>query len=99
MEAAVKIHRPSPTIPITQKYDKIFDFRVKCRAMSLVQLLKQPEGKSLEFKRDLSSPDGALRSIVAFANTAGGALIYRRRGQDEARSRGQRATSDGGAAG
>jgi ATP-dependent DNA helicase RecG len=43
--------------------------------MSLVQLLKQPEGKSLEFKRDLSSPDGALRSIVAFANTAGGTLI------------------------
>jgi len=30
--------------------------------MRLVQLLKQPKGKSLEFKRDLSSPDGALRS-------------------------------------
>jgi len=43
--------------------------------MNLVELLKQPEGKSLEFKRDLSSPNGVLRSIVAFANTAGGTLL------------------------
>jgi len=38
--------------------------------MDLVELLKRPEGKTLEFKRDLSSPDGALKTIVAFANTA-----------------------------
>ena len=31
------------------------------------------EGKTLEFKRDLSSPTGPLRTIVAFANSAGGA--------------------------
>ena len=31
--------------------------------------------KTLEFKRDLSSPDGALRAIVAFANTSGGTLL------------------------
>jgi predicted HTH transcriptional regulator len=43
--------------------------------MNLIELLKQPEGKSLEFKRDLSSPDGVLRSLVAFANTAGGTLL------------------------
>lgn len=43
--------------------------------MDLVEALKQPEGKTLEFKRDLSSPDGALRTIVAFANTAGGTLL------------------------
>ena len=43
--------------------------------MRLLELLKQPEGKTLEFKRDLSSPDGVLRSIVAFANTAGGRLL------------------------
>lgn len=43
--------------------------------MNLVELLKRPEGKTLEFKRDLSSPDGVLRSVVAFANTAGGVLI------------------------
>jgi hypothetical protein len=43
--------------------------------MDLVQILKRPEGKTLEFKRDLSSPDGALKTIVAFANTAGGTLL------------------------
>jgi len=43
--------------------------------LRLLELLKQPEGKTLEFKRDLSSPDGVLRSIVALANTAGGILL------------------------
>ncbi|MDR7543022.1 MAG: helix-turn-helix domain-containing protein [Armatimonadota bacterium] len=43
--------------------------------MDLVELLKRPEGKTLEFKRELSAPDGALRTIVAFANTAGGTLL------------------------
>ena len=43
--------------------------------MELVDLLKRPEGKTLEFKRDISSPDGALKTIVAFANTAGGMLL------------------------
>jgi ATP-dependent DNA helicase RecG len=41
----------------------------------LVEILKRPEGKTLEFKRDLSSPDGVLKSIVAFANTTGGTLL------------------------
>lgn len=43
--------------------------------MDLLDLLKRSEGKTLEFKRDLSSPDGVLRSIVAFANTAGETLL------------------------
>lgn len=43
--------------------------------MDLLDLLKRPEGKTLEFKRDLSSPDWALKTIVAFANTAGGTLL------------------------
>jgi hypothetical protein len=43
--------------------------------MDLLDLLKRPEGKTLEFKPDLSSPDGALKTIVAFANTAGGILL------------------------
>jgi len=43
--------------------------------MDLVETLKRPEGKTLEFKRDLSSPDGVLRTVVAFANTAGGTLL------------------------
>ncbi len=43
--------------------------------MDLVALLRRPEGKTLEFKRDLSAPDGALKTIVAFASTAGGTLV------------------------
>ena len=40
--------------------------------MDLLDALRRPEGKTLEFKRDLSSPEGRLRTVVAFANTAGG---------------------------
>jgi predicted HTH transcriptional regulator len=43
--------------------------------MNLSELLKRPEGKTLEFKRDLSSPAGVLRTIIAFANTSGGTLL------------------------
>lgn len=43
--------------------------------MNLTELLKRPEGKTLEFKRDLSSAAGVLRTVVAFANTAGGTLL------------------------
>ena len=38
-------------------------------------MLCRPEGKTLEFKRDLSSPTPFLRSVVAFANTAGGTVL------------------------
>ncbi len=43
--------------------------------MDLVQILRRPEGKTLEFKRDLSAPEGVVRTVVAFANTAGGTLL------------------------
>ncbi len=43
--------------------------------MDLVDLLRRPEGKTLEFKRDLSSPEGVLKTVVAFANTAGGVVV------------------------
>jgi len=43
--------------------------------MDLLTLLTRPEGKTLEFKRDLSSPDRVIRTLVAFANTAGGTLL------------------------
>ncbi len=43
--------------------------------MKLTRVLKRQEGKSLEFKRDISAPTGALRTLVAFANTAGGRLL------------------------
>lgn len=43
--------------------------------MKLLELLKGQEGKTLEFKRDLSSPEGILKCMVAFANTAGGTIV------------------------
>ena len=43
--------------------------------MTIETLLKQAEGKTLEFKRDLSSPKNLLKTLVAFANTAGGKVI------------------------
>jgi predicted HTH transcriptional regulator len=41
----------------------------------IAQLIPQPEGKQLEFKRDLSSPQPIMKTLTAFANTAGGRLI------------------------
>ncbi|MFA6288913.1 MAG: helix-turn-helix domain-containing protein [Opitutaceae bacterium] len=43
--------------------------------MNLPDLLRQNEGKTLEFKRDLSSPEKVLRTLVAFANTSGGRVV------------------------
>ncbi len=43
--------------------------------MDIAGLLQRPEGKTLEFKRDLSSPDKVLHTLIAFANTAGGLLV------------------------
>lgn len=43
--------------------------------MSIAQLLKADEGKTLEFKQNLSSPRNLLKTLVAFANTAGGKII------------------------
>ncbi len=51
--------------------------------MQLENMLAQPEGKRLEFKRDLSSPKPLLRTLAAFANTAGGTLVI---GVDDDRS-------------
>lgn len=45
------------------------------------RLLAEPEGKTLEFKRDASSLKPILRTLVAFANTSGGHLVI---GRDDA---------------
>ncbi len=39
------------------------------------EVIHLPEGKTLEFKRDLSSPKPLLKTLVSFANTAGGCLV------------------------
>jgi ATP-dependent DNA helicase RecG len=59
----------------TRKVYSRLHFRVKCRVVDLVTLLSRHEGKTLEFKRDLSSPEGVLKAIVAFANTSGGVMV------------------------
>jgi predicted HTH transcriptional regulator len=67
--------------------------------MNLVELLRHPEGKTLEFKRDLSSVDGFLRTVVAFANTSGGTILIgvedssRVRGASEPLALGERIAS------
>lgn len=43
--------------------------------MDIKKLLKGPESKTLEFKRDLSSLKPILKTLIAFANTAGGILV------------------------
>ena len=39
------------------------------------RILEQPEGKTIEFKKDLSSTKSMMKALTAFANTAGGRLI------------------------
>ena len=46
--------------------------------VDIADLLVAPEGKTLEFKRDLSSLKAVMKTVVAFANTAGGTLIVGR---------------------
>ena len=39
------------------------------------EIASMPEGKTIEFKRDLSSMKPILKTLIAFANTAGGTLL------------------------
>jgi len=43
--------------------------------MDLARLITLPESKTLEFKQDASSLKPILKTVVAFANTAGGILV------------------------
>lgn len=43
--------------------------------MMLEELLSLPENKTLEFKENTNSLSGIIKTIVAFANTAGGTLV------------------------
>jgi len=42
---------------------------------SIKEIIKMPESKTLEFKRDMSSQEKIVKTIIAFANSAGGKLI------------------------
>lgn len=44
--------------------------------MDIEDLLTRPEGKRLEYERDLSSPGPVMRALTAFANSAGGVLVF-----------------------
>ncbi len=41
----------------------------------LEELIKQQEGKTLEFKENAKSLEPILHSIIAFGNTAGGSIV------------------------
>lgn len=67
-----------PLVKRAQRYSAIFPCRAlqsELQSKELEALLASPKGETLEFKRDLSSPDGAIRAVVAFANTAGGTIV------------------------
>ncbi len=46
--------------------------------MKIHQCLTSPEGKTLEFKRDVSGLKQIMKTIVTFANTAGGVIVIGR---------------------
>src|SRR3990170_1292760 len=46
--------------------------------MEILSLITHTEGKTLEFKRDISSLKPIMKTLIAFANTAGGVLIIGR---------------------
>lgn len=43
--------------------------------MDALELLRRPECKTIELKRELGSSDRFLHTVVAFANTAGGTVL------------------------
>ena len=48
------------------------------KLVEIADIIKGKEGKTLEFKRDLSSFKPIMKTLVAFANTAGGILVIGR---------------------
>lgn len=43
--------------------------------MDMIALLQRTESKTLEFKQDLSSHEGIVKTLISFANTSGGVLV------------------------
>jgi predicted HTH transcriptional regulator len=42
---------------------------------NIKELIKMPESKTLEFKQDISPHEKIVKTIIAFANSAGGKII------------------------
>ena len=47
--------------------------------LNIEKMLSLPEGRTLEFKENLTSIKPILKTLIAFANMAGGTLIIGRR--------------------
>ena len=60
----------------------IFFLQGKMQGMNIEDILKFPEGKTLEYKENSKAHPNILKTIVAFANTAGGKLIIGIRDKD-----------------
>lgn len=43
--------------------------------MKLSEMLHQPEGRRLDFKRELPTKAELCKTVIAFANDAGGELL------------------------
>ncbi len=74
--ASVRLATPSPRSEGSSDpcYSSLHPI-ITLNRFDLPNHLKRPWGKTLEFKRDRSAPDGALKMIVAVANTAVGTLL------------------------
>ena len=44
-------------------------------SMNMENILRQPEGKTLEFKENINSKEKILATIIAFSNTSGGSIF------------------------
>ncbi len=64
-------------IPRESIFSKMTDPRFTGASMNefLNNIITKSDGKTLEFKRDSTSPTLLMKTLVAFANTAGGRLI------------------------
>jgi len=74
-KVSARLIRPINPVKGTRKLAFGSRFVVNFVVMDIHHLLRRNEGKTLEFKRKLESPQGAIRTLVAFANTAGGTLL------------------------
>ena len=56
----------------------------------LDKFLKLEEGKTLEFKENSTSLNSIIRTVIAFANTAGGIIIIGIKDSKYSKSRGMK---------